>query len=109
MQNLPLTQNKLNKLKNMGDIKKDELVTFVKTLMLNEQEAFENMKTFFEIWDIMKTGYMHKNLIISILKQFGDNLTEEESNYIQKELNQMSESNISYVKLLKKWIYGTEE
>ncbi|ETW41952.1 hypothetical protein PFNF135_03450 [Plasmodium falciparum NF135/5.C10] len=107
--NLPLTQNKLNKLKNMGDIKKDELVTFVKTLMLNEQEAFENMKTFFEIWDIMKTGYMHKNLIISILKQFGDNLTEEESNYIQKELNQMSESNISYVKLLKKWIYGTEE
>ncbi|SOV80117.1 conserved Plasmodium protein, unknown function [Plasmodium reichenowi] len=107
--NLPLTQNKLNKLKNMGDIKKDELVTFVKTLMLNEQEAFENMKTFFEIWDIMKTGYMHKNLIISILKQFGDNLTEEESNYIQQELNQMSESNISYVKLLKKWIYGTEE
>ncbi|KYN96518.1 hypothetical protein PRSY57_1117100, partial [Plasmodium reichenowi] len=99
--NLPLTQNKLNKLKNMGDIKKDELVTFVKTLMLNEQEAFENMKTFFEIWDIMKTGYMHKNLIISILKQFGDNLTEEESNYIQQELNQMSESNISYVKLLK--------
>ncbi|SOV78040.1 myosin light chain B [Plasmodium sp. gorilla clade G3] len=107
--NLPLTQNKLNNLKNMGDIKKDELVTFVKTLMLNEQEAFENMKTFFEIWDIMKTGYMHKNLIISILKQFGDNLTEEESNYIQQELNQMSESNISYVKLLKKWIYGTEE
>ncbi|SPJ10936.1 conserved Plasmodium protein, unknown function [Plasmodium sp. DRC-Itaito] len=107
--NLPLTQNKLNKLKSMGDIKKDELITFVKTLMLNEQEAFENMKTFFEIWDIMKTGYMHKNLIISILKQFGDNLTEEESNYIQQELDQMSESNISYVKLLKKWIYGTEE
>ncbi|SOV15547.1 conserved Plasmodium protein, unknown function [Plasmodium gaboni] len=107
--NLPLTQNNLNKLKNMGDIKKDELVTFVKTLMLNEEEAFENMKTFFEIWDIMKTGYMHKNLIISILKQFGDNLTEEESNYIQQELNQTSESNISYVKLLKKWIYGTEE
>ncbi|SCP04514.1 myosin light chain B, putative [Plasmodium ovale] len=107
--NLPLTHSKLSELKSKGDMRKDDFVEFIKTFILDEEEALQNMITFFEIWDVKKTGYMHKDLFVFILKQFGDKLTEDETAYLQKELNLSKESNISYVNLLKKWIKGEEE
>ncbi|EDL45578.1 hypothetical protein, conserved [Plasmodium vivax] len=81
--NLPLTQSKLNELKAMGEVRKDDLVAFIKTFIMDEDEALQNMITFFEIWDVQKTGYMHKELILLILKQFGDSLTEDEMEYLR--------------------------
>ncbi|GAW80955.1 hypothetical protein, conserved [Plasmodium gonderi] len=107
--NLPLTQSKLNKLKGMGEVSKEDLVTFIKTLIINEDEALQNMITFFEIWDVKKTGHMHKELILLILRQFGDSLTDEEMDYLRGEINAMKESNISYIDLLKRWIHGIQE
>ncbi|CRG96235.1 myosin light chain B, putative [Plasmodium gallinaceum] len=107
--NLALTENKLSELKSKGDISKDELIIFIKSIVLNEEEALQNMITFFEIWDVQKTGYMHKDLLLFILKQFGDNFTEEEANFLQRELNLANGSNISYVDLLKRWIHGDEK
>ncbi|GAB66462.1 hypothetical protein PCYB_092480 [Plasmodium cynomolgi strain B] len=82
--NLPLTQSKLNELKAMGEVHKDDLVAFIKTFIVQEEEALQNMITFFEIWDVQKTGYMHKELILLILKQFGDSLTEDEMEYLRE-------------------------
>ncbi|EUD65455.1 hypothetical protein C922_04195 [Plasmodium inui San Antonio 1] len=81
--NLPLTQSKLNELKAMGEVHKDDLVAFIKTFLIDEDEALQNMITFFEIWDVQKTGYMHKDLILLILKQFGDSFTEDEMEYLR--------------------------
>ncbi|SBS96900.1 myosin light chain B, putative (MLC-B) [Plasmodium malariae] len=106
--NLPLTRSKLNELKSMGEISREDLIDFIKTIIIDEEEAFHNMVTFFEIWDVQKTGFMHKDLILSILKQFGDNLTDEEADYLEQELNLSKESNVSYVNLLKTLIYGKE-
>lgn len=107
--NLPLTQSKLNELKAMGEVDKEDLIAFIKTFIMDEDEALQNMITFFEIWDVQKTGYMHKELILLILKQFGDRLTEDEMEYLRGEVNAFKESNISYVDLLKRWIQGTGE
>ncbi|ANQ08137.1 Uncharacterized protein PCOAH_00025050 [Plasmodium coatneyi] len=100
--NLPLTQSKLNELKAMGEVEKGDLVAFIKTFIIDEDEALQNMITFFEIWDVQKTGYMHKELILLILKQFGDRLTEDEMEYLRGEVNAFKESSISYVDLLKR-------
>ncbi|KJP87628.1 hypothetical protein AK88_02656 [Plasmodium fragile] len=94
--NIPLTQSKLNELKAMGEVDKEDLVAFIKTFIIDEDEALQNMITFFEIWDVQKTGYMHKELILLILKQFGDRLTEDEMEYLQGEVNAFKDSNISY-------------
>ncbi|CRH00055.1 myosin light chain B, putative [Plasmodium relictum] len=106
--NLALTGNKLNELKSMGEVSKDDLIIFINSIVLNEEEALQNMITFFEIWDVQKTGYMHKDLLLFILKQFGDNFTEEEVNFLRRELNLANGYNIYYVDLLKRWIHGDE-
>ncbi|SBT35166.1 myosin light chain B, putative [Plasmodium ovale wallikeri] len=50
--NLPLTHSKLSELKSKGDMRKDDFVEFIKTFILDEEEALQNMITFFEIWDV---------------------------------------------------------
>ncbi|WBY57441.1 myosin light chain B [Plasmodium yoelii yoelii] len=82
--NIVLTRNKMEELKEMGSIGANEFVTFIKPFIINEEEALKNMITFFEIWDVKKTGYMHKDLFMPILKYFGDHLSDQEIDYLQK-------------------------
>ncbi|CXI44185.1 myosin light chain B, putative [Plasmodium berghei] len=107
--NIVLTRNKMEELKQMGLITANEFVTFIKPFIINEEEALKNMITFFEIWDVKKTGYMHKDLFMPILKYFGDHLSDQEIDYLQKELNLSNEPKISYADILKKWIYGKDQ
>ncbi|VTZ68757.1 myosin light chain B, putative [Plasmodium chabaudi chabaudi] len=107
--NVVLTRSKMEELKQMDPITTDEFVTFIKPFIINEEEALKNMITFFEIWDVKKTGYMHKDLFMPILKYFGDHLSDQEMDYLQKELSLSNEPNISYVDILKKWIYGKDQ
>ncbi|CDU18086.1 myosin light chain B, putative [Plasmodium yoelii] len=107
--NIVLTRNKMEELKEMGSIGANEFVTFIKPFIINEEEALKNMITFFEIWDVKKTGYMHKDLFMPILKYFGDHLSDQEIDYLQKEINLLNEANISYADILKKWIYGKDQ
>ncbi|CAD2104003.1 myosin light chain B, putative [Plasmodium vinckei petteri] len=107
--NVVLTRSKMEELKQMEPITTDEFVTFIKPFIINEEDALKNMITFFEIWDVKKTGYMHKDLFMPILKYFGDHLSDQEMEYLQKELSLSNEPNISYVDILKKWIYGKDQ
>ncbi|VEV56359.1 myosin light chain B, putative [Plasmodium vinckei vinckei] len=107
--NVVLTRSKMEELKDKEPIAIDEFVTFIKPFIINEEDALKNMITFFEIWDVKKTGYMHKDLFMPILKYFGDHLTDQEMEYLQKELSLSNEPNISYIDILKKWIYGKDQ
>lgn len=104
--NLPLTQEQCNELKEKNELTKEELSTFVKSLVQNEEDILDNMVTFFEIWDVKKSGLMKKDLFVFILEHFGDQFSQEESTFLQKEMNSTNGPNVYYVDILKKWIYG---
>ncbi|XP_026309000.1 golgin subfamily A member 6-like protein 22 [Piliocolobus tephrosceles] len=107
--NLPLTNSKKEELRSMKNIKKEELIKFIKGLVVIKQDVLEDMISFFQIWDVQKKGYIHKNLFLSILKQFGDGLNEEEENYLRAELDQSADPYVEYAKLLNKWISEEEK
>ncbi|SBS83539.1 myosin light chain B, putative [Plasmodium ovale curtisi] len=115
--NLPLTHSKLSELKSKGDMRKDDFVEFIKTFILDEEEALQNMITFFEIWDVKNLPLTHSKL--SELKSKGDMRKDDFVEFIKTfildeeealqnmitffEIWDVKESNISYVNLLKKW------
>lgn len=106
--NIPLTQENINELKNKKELTKNELSDYAISIMQNEDEILDNMITFFQIWDVKKSGFMKKDLFVFILEQFGDHFTVEESSFLQKELNATKGPTLCYVDILKKWIHGEE-